>query len=157
MAWEKVLCSCGHYSDIQLLGKAAEREKKIQWFKDAGLCKDCYKQHLENQKALINEIIEMDYRSQYKVMFEWCEKVRDSYNKDTKTIKVYVPKDTADFAKAFVADDKISQFEALAKMHKEGAGHVYDIIKRVSGGFAKECREYFEQHYPEFYEEEQHG
>ena len=99
----------------------------------------------------------MDYRSQYKVMFEWCEKVRDSYNKDTKTIKVYVPKDTADFAKAFVADDKISQFEALAKMHKEGAGHVYDIIKRVSGGFAKECREYFEQHYPEFYEEEQHG
>lgn len=124
MAWAKVLCSCGHYSDIQVLGKAAEREKKIQWFKDAGLCKECYKQYLENQKALINEIIEMDYRSQYKVMFDWCEKVRDSYNKELKTIKVYVPKDTVGFAKAFVTGDKIAQFEAIAKMNKEGASNV---------------------------------
>lgn len=154
MAWETVLCSCGHYEKIQVLGKAIEREKKIQYFKDAGLCKDCYRQFIENQKALANEIIEMDYRSQYKVMFDWCEKVRNSYNKETKSIKVYVPKGTADFAKAFVADDKIGQFEALAKMHKESANHVYDIIERVSTEFATECREYLEKHYPEFYEDE---
>lgn len=38
-----VACSCGHEFETQLYGTAADREKKIAWYRTSALCPACYK------------------------------------------------------------------------------------------------------------------
>lgn len=37
--------SCGHAGTVKLFGKTSERESKLKWFSERGLCPDCYKKH----------------------------------------------------------------------------------------------------------------
>lgn len=37
--------SCGHFEKIELLGKETERQRKIAYFAENGLCSACYKLH----------------------------------------------------------------------------------------------------------------
>lgn len=39
----KVIMSCGHEEEVALFGKCKDRERKIEYFKESGLCTDCYK------------------------------------------------------------------------------------------------------------------
>ena len=50
MAKYNVTMSCGHDDVIELFGPHAERKRKIEWFKDYGLCKKCYKEKCEREK-----------------------------------------------------------------------------------------------------------
>lgn len=43
--------SCGHEDTVDLDGKTKERERKIEYFKSSGLCKDCYKKKMEEEAA----------------------------------------------------------------------------------------------------------
>lgn len=49
MAKYTILMSCGHEDTVELIGKTADRERKIEYFKSNGLCKDCYKKQMETQ------------------------------------------------------------------------------------------------------------
>lgn len=49
MAKYEVKFSCGHTQVIELFGKDKDRQRKIEYFEERGLCKDCY-------KAMIQEI-----------------------------------------------------------------------------------------------------
>lgn len=51
MAKYTVLMSCGHEDTVELFGKSADRERKIEYFKANGLCKECYKKQMEEQQA----------------------------------------------------------------------------------------------------------
>lgn len=51
MAKYTVLMSCGHEDTVELFGKSADRERKIEYFKTNGLCKECYKKQIEEQQA----------------------------------------------------------------------------------------------------------
>lgn len=51
MAKYTVTMSCGHEDTVELFGKSAERERKIEYFKTNGLCKECYKKQMEEQQA----------------------------------------------------------------------------------------------------------
>lgn len=82
--------SCGHEQEIQLFGPTKERERKIQYYEDYGMCSDCYnkKQDKENSKGC--EAVDMFY-GDYKEKYSKCKTKRDSYNPETKTIVVFVP------------------------------------------------------------------
>lgn len=41
--------SCGHTGTVYLQGSMAERQRKIEYYKEEGLCKECYKKHMEEQ------------------------------------------------------------------------------------------------------------
>ena len=43
MAKYEVKFSCGHTQVIELFGKDKDRQRKIEYFEERGLCKDCYK------------------------------------------------------------------------------------------------------------------
>lgn len=45
-----ILMSCGHEDTVELFGKNVERERKIEYYKTYGLCKECYKAHMEEQQ-----------------------------------------------------------------------------------------------------------
>ena len=50
-----VKMSCGHTQVVDLVGKGSERERKIRYFEEFGLCKECYKKQLDetdNKKSL---------------------------------------------------------------------------------------------------------
>lgn len=49
MAKYTVLMSCGHEEEIVLFGKTSERERKIEYFKSCGLCKECYKKKIDEK------------------------------------------------------------------------------------------------------------
>lgn len=83
--------TCGHEGQIELSGSANERDNKAAWMFANHTCKECYqaeqqKEVLANNKV---EIVEMTY-GEYKNNHATCKTVAGSYNKETKTIKVYI-------------------------------------------------------------------
>ena len=86
-----VTFSCGHTEEIQIYGKAEERERKIKYFGKSGLCPECYKQKMNEEKAESCEEVEMKY-SEYKENYADCKTKSGSYDKEEKTIVVYLPK-----------------------------------------------------------------
>ena len=85
-----VTFSCGHTQEVQIYGKAEERERKIKYFGKSGLCPECYKK-MNEEKAENCEEVEMKY-SEYKENYADCKTKSGSYDKEEKTIVVYIPK-----------------------------------------------------------------
>ncbi len=55
MAKYHVKFSCGHVQTVELFGKDKDRQRKIEYYEERGLCKDCYKalmQEIEHSKPL---------------------------------------------------------------------------------------------------------
>ncbi len=44
-----IMMSCGHEDTVVLFGKEKERDRKIEYFKYHGLCKECYKKKMEEE------------------------------------------------------------------------------------------------------------
>lgn len=86
-----VTFSCGHTEEIQIYGKAEERERKIKYFGKSGLCPECYKKKMNEEKAENCEEVRMSYR-EYKENYADCKTKSGSYDKEEKTIVVYIPK-----------------------------------------------------------------
>ena len=98
MAKYEVKFSCGHTATVELFGKGTERERKIAYFEKYGICPECYKaekeeerKHNEEEYAKKHDEVEMLYRD-YKNNYSKYRTKTDSYNADTKTIIVYLPK-----------------------------------------------------------------
>lgn len=90
MAKYNVKFSCGHEDVVELFGKTTERERKIEYFKNYGVCSCCYKEQKETEKSIGCEEVEMTYK-QYKTEYPNFKTKSGSYNGTTKTIVVYVP------------------------------------------------------------------
>lgn len=86
----QVTYSCGHTDMVDLGGKNAERERRLKWLAECGLCPECYAAYMEERKTDGCEIVEMLYRD-YKNNYSDCKTMKDSYNPENKTITVYVP------------------------------------------------------------------
>lgn len=85
-SFEKMKYGCRNRSEANSWEEWAES--------NIDLCTECWKKEQEEKK--INdteryEIKEMHY-SEYKNKYSWCKTVIDSYNKETKTIKVIIDK-----------------------------------------------------------------
>ena len=86
-----VTFSCGHTETVEIYGKTEDREKKIAYYGKSGLCPECYEKKMNEKKAENCEEVEMKY-SEYKENYADCKTKSGSYDKETKTIVVYVPK-----------------------------------------------------------------
>lgn len=86
--------ACGHVHTVELFGTAAERERKIRYYEERGLCPDCYKAQKSQEMAAEHDEVEMFY-GDYKRDYAGCKTKPGSYNTATKTIVVYVPRQPA--------------------------------------------------------------
>lgn len=82
--------SCGHEATIGLSGKLKERERKIEYYEQYGICPSCYAANVESKKAEGCEQVVMTYHD-YKTNWPWLKTASNSYNKREKTISVYFP------------------------------------------------------------------
>lgn len=55
MAKYDVRFSCGHVATICLYGKEEDRQRKIAWYEENGLCPDCYRKQQEEEKKAAAE------------------------------------------------------------------------------------------------------
>ena len=83
--------SCGHTEQVELFGKAADRNKKIEYYEKSGVCPACYADQKEVEKSIGCTEVTMSYR-QYKTDYSDCKTVSGSYNGNDRTITVYVPR-----------------------------------------------------------------
>ena len=50
-----VTFSCGHEGEVNLYGKAAERDRRIAWYEKEGVCPDCYRKMKEEERKQADE------------------------------------------------------------------------------------------------------
>lgn len=50
-----VTFSCGHEGEVNLYGKAAERDRRIAWYEEEGICPDCYRKMKEEERRKADE------------------------------------------------------------------------------------------------------
>ena len=82
--------SCGHEEEMQIYGKAKAKEKKIKYLSESGICSKCYKEMMNEKNSENCEEVRMSYR-EYKENYADCKTKSGSYDKEEKTIIVYVP------------------------------------------------------------------
>lgn len=82
--------SCGHKDTVEIFGKSEDREKKIRYYEEQGICSQCYKEQREVEKSIWKKEVEMSYR-EYKEKYSMYETKSGSYDGITKTIVVYLP------------------------------------------------------------------
>ena len=89
-----VTFSCGHKFEVNIFGKAADRERKIEYLENYCICPECKAAEAAAKMAETCDIQEMLYRD-YKQNFDGCKTVPGSYDRKTKMIKVYVPREAS--------------------------------------------------------------
>ena len=95
MAKYTVLMSCGHEDTIELVGKSSERERKIEYFKANGLCKECYKKKMEEEsesKGLIFNATILPYINEKNgsiLLNVWFDGNTRPYKDDIKSLGGY--------------------------------------------------------------------
>lgn len=82
----EIMMSCGHEDTVELFGKEKERDRKIEYFKIHGLCKECYRKKKEEEiikatsigaKSMVADsglFAEVHYRIALERQKEWREK-----------------------------------------------------------------------------------
>lgn len=82
MAKYDVTFSCGHTEEIQLFGKTEERNNKIKYFEEHGLCSSCYKKQQEEKRekayeeALENQNVTLGDLEGSDKQIQWAETLR---------------------------------------------------------------------------------
>lgn len=84
--------SCGHDGKVALFGKHSVRDRKLIWYRNYGICPNCYREQMEMRLSATHNKVEMPYK-EYIEHYTDCEKVPGSYNGETKTILVWVKKE----------------------------------------------------------------
>ena len=91
MAKYDVVCSCGHEETIVLYGKSSERERKIEWLENYGLCSECYKaqmqKHEETSRKARKEAFNLPTLEGSPKQVAWAEKIRDGFFKDWEKLR----------------------------------------------------------------------
>lgn len=87
-----VTFSCGHEGEVNLYGKAAERDRRIAWYEEEGICPDCYRKMKEEERRKADEElaayadkIEAEWNlpelEGTEKQIAWARKIRASYFK----------------------------------------------------------------------------
>lgn len=85
-----VTFSCGHTETIILYGKTEDRERKLEYYKQEGLCKKCFQ---AQQNDPYSKTIRVNYKD-YKEHYANFKTIQNSYDPETRTIEIKVPKDS---------------------------------------------------------------
>lgn len=129
--------ACGHNNTVELYGPNKERERKIKWMENT-VCSACYRAEQEEDAAKTCDAVEMPYR-QYKQDYADCRAKTGSYNKDSKTIIVYVPLIDPTRQEQIKEMIALGLSEEIAKQWVDlGADGVQEILDRMITGLERD-------------------
>ena len=97
--------SCGHEGTIEAFGKAEERERKIKYFEEYGLCPDCYKEGKKGEEKAFAEKYELPELQGSEKQISWAESIRkekiEAFEKEKPAIRKGAGDDFAEFLNEF--------------------------------------------------------
>lgn len=100
--------SCGHEGTIEVFGKAEERERKIKYFEECGLCPNCYKAEKQTEEKTFAEGHELPELKGSGKQISWANKIRkeliEKFEKEKPAIRKGAGDDFADFLDDFTND-----------------------------------------------------
>lgn len=116
MAKYDVTYSCGHSATVELFGKNADRESKLKWMAEKGLCPECYKAFLRQEdKEAAEEVLSeskltLPALTGTEKQIAYAEELRNRYIRDSvyyisvyARIKRIVDKNPDKVARAFAS------------------------------------------------------
>lgn len=116
--------SCGHEETIELFGKNKDRERKIEYYQNCCKCEACRAKDAEKIEKPGCKAVEMFY-GEYKEKYSNCETRPYSYNKETKTIVVFVP------VEVDVESEEVQDFVA------EAVEEIKALDEKITDGMAR--------------------
>lgn len=97
--------SCGHQGTINVFGKSEERERKIKYFEEYGLCPDCYKAEKQGEEKSFAEKYELPELQGSEKQISWAESIRmekiKAFENEKPAIRKGAGDDFADFLNEF--------------------------------------------------------
>lgn len=127
----QITASCGHTVTVDIYGTASERERKVAWYEKNYICDEC--RNAENANGC--EEVEMSY-AEYKNSYSDCKTKKDSYNKKTKTIVVYVP--VVEEAEETAESEEVEESEATEEAAASAIADVFAGISNLPAADRKE-------------------
>lgn len=100
--------SCGHEGTIEVFGKSEERERKIKYFEEYGLCPDCYKAEKQKETEEFAVKCELPELKGSEKQVAWANKIRkekiEEFEKEKPAIRKGAGDDFADFLNDFTTN-----------------------------------------------------
>lgn len=91
-----IMMSCGHEDTVELFGKESERDRKIEYFKNFGICKECYKKkkeaEIESEGLVFNATVlhYIDNKDGSILLSVWFSGNTKPYKDEIKSLGGYV-------------------------------------------------------------------
>lgn len=98
MAKYSVTFSCGHEETVELYGKTADRERKIEWMENYAVCSECYQRHKKEQEEARKAKRNLPDLDGTPKQVAWAEKIRDGMFLDWEKIANFKDKRALKFA-----------------------------------------------------------
>lgn len=139
MAKYDVEFSCGHVEEMQLYGKHKDRERRIAWYKEYGLCKACYE---AQQIAGIEEFeakYDLPQLDGTEKQVRWARKIRKDVIaeiKEKRAEQLEREKNNANWEKLLVEAN--GRFKTVDELKEFIDGCVQDWKKCVAEGLKTE-------------------
>lgn len=142
MAKYDVTFSCGHTEEIQLFGKTEERNKKIKYYEEHGLCSSCYKKQQEEKRerayeeALESQNVTLGTLEGSDKQIKWAETLREKafiyyvekYDEAIKKVENKID-ELSHEGQQDQADILISQLEEMKSLFIEARDIVFGNLK----------------------------
>ena len=122
-----VKMGCGHEEQVELFGSSAEREKKIRYYQNYGMCEECYKQHQEDNLAGFINAADLPELTGSEKQIKWADDIR---KKAVITINSGM--------KVLSQPEAIAAYEEAGRQYKKvfdnitEAGKIIDIREKLS-------------------------
>lgn len=129
----EVTFSCGHTGTVQLYGKGDERERKIRYFEEYGVCSECYKERRAIEAEIGCKHVTMFYRT-YKTDYSFCDVLNDSYDKE-------------DIIKSYNAEGSIKKVAALFRVSEQKVRKVLIDAGAYESDMSIQVNDLYEQGY----------
>jgi hypothetical protein len=79
--------SCGHECEVDLVGKYSERESKIKYYEESGICPECREKAKMEKIQKENECLPELVGSEKQI--SWASKIRMDYKERYQNSKIY--------------------------------------------------------------------
>ena len=93
--------SCGHEGILEVFGKAEERERKIKYFEEFGLCPSCYKAEKSSEEKEVAEKHKLPGLKGSEKQISWASNILkgliEKFEEEKQAIRKGAGDDFADF------------------------------------------------------------
>ena len=131
--------SCGHEGILEVFGKAEERERKIKYFEEFGLCPSCYKAEKSSEEREVAEKHKLPGLKGSEKQISRASNIRkgliEKFEEEKQAIRKGAGDDFADFLDEFTKDYYKNDSSSWWIDHREWRVFKKDLLGKAVTSF----------------------